>query len=173
MPKPPAGASVTALSKTSLDLFCDVWGRKGRHWNEHIKNIKKPDQEMQEHNILTKMQGKIKHQNFGNFWPTLLMLSWQDHSLKVIPGCFLSGEKKHSVREWLFNKPLSLHSHPWKFSTGSCDSSALKIFSDTEMSKKDVPVRIPGGEIELNVGITNFPNQIDARGFICFLCKHR
>lgn len=53
-----------------------------------IKNNKKPKQETQEHSIFTKMQGKINHQIFGNFWPTCLMLSWQDHSMKMIPGCF-------------------------------------------------------------------------------------
>lgn len=41
------------------------------------------------------------------------------------------------------------------------------------MSKKVVPVTMPGEELELNVGITKIPSQTEAKYLICFLSKHR
>ena len=122
MPYPPAGASVTALSKTSLDLLINNIRKKRqalKHTDSPIRNNKKPKQEMREHNIFTKMQAKGINQNVWKFLANLsdvVMARPQAEVsvpiFNVIPSCFLTDKQNHSIISSLFSKPLPLHSHP-------------------------------------------------------------
>jgi len=88
MAYPSARTSVAALSKTSLDLLINIIRKKRQALRQiqihPLEITKSPSRKYESIIFLPKCKEKVSVKTFGDFWPTCLMMSWQDHRLKLV-----------------------------------------------------------------------------------------